>query len=76
MWAVTIGGKIRNPWEYSESPQIQVWEFQYLKKLKFKFSENFLDYHKKHHIFKTKMIWAVIFGEKGNCWEYPDKTSL
>ena len=74
MLAVTFGDKIRNPWEYSESPQIQVWEFQYLKKLKFKFSEHFLDHHKKHHISKTKMIWAVIFGEKRQLLGVPRQT--
>ena len=33
--AVIIGGKVRNHWEYSDSPQPQGWEFEILKKKNF-----------------------------------------
>ena len=31
IWAAIFGGKIRNPWKYSDRTQLQGWEFQILK---------------------------------------------
>ena len=46
IWAVKMGGKVRNPWECSDSPQLQGSEFQPLKKnILFKFPETFLQNH-------------------------------
>ena len=32
IWALILGGKIRNIWEYSDIFQLQIWDFQILKK--------------------------------------------
>ena len=61
IWAVKFGGKLRNNWEYSDSPQLQGWEFQDLKKKFVNFSENFLKNHKNFFIAKTTWDWAVLF---------------
>ena len=77
--AVIIGGKVRNHWEYSDSPQLQGWEFEILKKKNFVhvFESFFWKNHKKRHLSKTRRIWAVTFGDKiRNLREYSDSPQL
>ena len=52
-----IGREIRNPREYSDSLQIECWEFQNVTKtFKFKISERILKTHKKRQISKRESI--------------------
>ena len=69
-----FGGKIRNPYEYPDSTQLQGEEFQIKKSFLF---WKTMTKSQKRHISKTTKIWAVIFGGKiCNSWEYPDSTHL
>ena len=76
-WAVIIGGKIRNLWNYSDRTDKQGWELQILRKKIYMFSEIFLKKSQKTYIWKTAGNWTVIIGGKTcNSLEYSDSAQL
>ena len=78
IWAVTLGDKIRNPREYSDSTQLEVLEIHVFKIISlFLFSENFGKKTQKSSHSYTKRIWAfLIVGQIRNPLGNPDSVPL